>query len=51
MEYYKETMSELQDCEATVSFVKRINAVVDAMNSQLPKDALRPDPDSTHYKV
>lgn len=51
MEYYKDLIPALADSKATVSFIKQINKVVDAMNSQLPKCALRPDPASIHNKV
>jgi len=51
MEYYKETVPKLKDCSASVTFITLINKVVDAMNSQTPKNALRPDPDSVHNKV
>ncbi|KAL5237829.1 hypothetical protein ACI65C_005239 [Semiaphis heraclei] len=45
MEYYKDSIPDLAKCEATISFIKQINKVIDAMNSQLPKNALRPDPE------
>lgn len=51
MEYYKETVPQLKQCDASVSFIKRINKVVDAMNSQIPMNALRPDTESVHNKV
>ena len=51
MEYYKDKVPELNNCEASIAFVKRIDQVVDAMNSQIPKDALRPDPESIHNKL
>ncbi|CAH1708738.1 unnamed protein product [Aphis gossypii] len=51
MQYYKDSIPALIDCNATVLFIKKINEVVDAMNSQLPKCALRPDPASIHNKV
>ncbi|KAL5239218.1 hypothetical protein ACI65C_006628 [Semiaphis heraclei] len=51
MEYYKDSIPDLAKCEATISFIKQINQVIDAMNSQLPKNALRPDPESIHNRV
>lgn len=51
MEYYKDSIPDLAKCEATISFIKQINKVIDAMNSQLPKNALRPDPESIHNRV
>jgi len=51
MEYYKDLIPALADSKTTVSFIKQINQVVDAMNSHLPKCALRPDPASIHNKV
>jgi len=41
----------LQDAKPTIAFIRRINAVVDAMNSQVPWEALKPDPNSAHHKV
>ena len=41
----------LQDCGPTIAFIRRINSVVDAMNSQLPWDGLKPDPHSKHHEV
>lgn len=52
MEHYKNLgVPALQDAAPTIAFIRRINAVVDAMNSQVPWQALKPDPDSTHHKV
>ncbi|CAH1732408.1 unnamed protein product [Aphis gossypii] len=51
MQYYKDSIPAMIDCSATVLFIKKINEVVDAMNSQLPKCVLRPDPASIHNKV
>lgn len=51
MQYYKDSIPALIDCNATIFFYKKINQVVDAMNSQLPKCALKPDPASIHNKV
>ena len=52
MQHYKDLgVPTLQDCGPTISFIRRINAVVDAMNSQLPWQALQPDPESKHHKV
>jgi hypothetical protein len=44
MQFYK-------DADATIKFIRRINALIDAMNSQLPFQALKPDPESKHHKV
>ena len=49
--YLKEGLPEFQGCEATISFIRRMNEVVDAMNSQRPCEALRPDPETKHHKV
>lgn len=51
MEYYKDSVPQLKDCEASVAFIQKINKVVDAMNSQTPVNALRPDIESVHNKV
>ena len=52
MQFYKDRGVEtLQDADATIKFIRRINAVIDAMNSQLPCDALKPDEKSHHHKV
>ncbi|VVC27974.1 Hypothetical protein CINCED_3A009887 [Cinara cedri] len=51
MEYYKDLVPELNNCEASIEFNKCVNQVVDAMNSQIPKDAFRSDPKSIHYEV
>jgi len=40
MEYYKDSIPDLNGCEATISFIQQINKVIDAMNSQLPKNTL-----------
>lgn len=42
---------DLEDSQPTINFIGRINAVVEAMNSKKPVEALRPDRDSTHQKV
>jgi len=51
MEYYIDKVPELNNCESSIAFVKWIDQVVDAINTQNPKDALRPDPESIHNKV
>ncbi|KAK3916667.1 DNA transposase [Frankliniella fusca] len=53
MEHYMTTLKapSLQDAGPTIQFIRRINSVVDAMNSQLPYHALKPNPDSIHHKV
>jgi len=51
MEYCKDIVPKLNNCETSIAFIKRINQVVDAMNSQIPIDHLRPDPESIHNKV
>lgn len=38
-------------CEETIRFIKKINDLVDAMNSRLPSEALYANKDSKHYKV
>ncbi|KAK3926592.1 Transposable element P transposase [Frankliniella fusca] len=51
MQHYKELgVKELEDAGPTIQFIRRINEVVDAMNSQLPYQGLQPDPNSTHHK-
>jgi len=39
---------ELQDSQPSKTFIRRINAVIEAMNSQKPVEGLRPDPLSKH---
>ena len=52
MQHYKDLgVPTLADADPTIKFIRRINAVVDAMNSQLPWQALRPHPESEHHKV
>jgi len=44
MEHYKEKgIESLKNCLPTIMFVKRINKLIDAMNSQQPSDGLKPD--------
>ncbi|KAK3910739.1 LOW QUALITY PROTEIN: Transposable element P transposase [Frankliniella fusca] len=50
MENYK-LRGEKEDSQPTINFIGRINAVVEAMNSKKPVEALRPDRDSVHQKV
>ncbi|KAK3909961.1 Transposable element P transposase [Frankliniella fusca] len=49
--YMRLGVPDLQDAGPTIQFIRRINDVVDAMNSQLPFQALKPDPDSKYHKV
>jgi len=49
--YKKEGVVGLQDCESTINFIRRIHDVAEAMNSQIPVEALRADPKSQHNKV
>ncbi|XP_052123377.1 uncharacterized protein LOC127749402 [Frankliniella occidentalis] len=43
MQSYKENnVAELADCDATVEFVKKVNCLADAMNSNTPRNALKP---------
>lgn len=52
MQHHKDQgMPELQDAAPTIQFINRINSVVEAMNSQQPCVALKPDPNSTHFQV
>jgi hypothetical protein len=38
--YEKEGVEELQDCEPTVSFIRRVNDLVDVMHVKTPENAL-----------
>ncbi|CAI6366893.1 unnamed protein product [Macrosiphum euphorbiae] len=52
MEHYKEKgIESLKNCLPTIMFIKRINKLIDAMNSQQPSDGLKPDPLSNHNSV
>jgi len=42
---------ELQDSEPSIVFINRIHEVIEAMNSRVPVQGLRPDPLSRHNKV
>jgi hypothetical protein len=49
--YRQQGKPGLEDCAPTVTFISRINKVIEAMNSRRPYDGLRPDPESTNNKV
>lgn len=46
-----EGVPELQDSEPTIQFIQRMNSVIDAMNSQVPWEALKNNPDEGHHLV
>lgn len=52
MQSYKDKgLPGLEDAEPTIKFIERMNDLVEAMNSQTPECALRPDPNSKFHKV
>lgn len=40
-----------EDATATISFIRKVNALVEALNSRTPMTALKNDPGTTNYKV
>lgn len=42
---------EFRGAEATIEFIRKINALVEALNSRLPSEGLRNDPTTKHYHV
>lgn len=52
MEHYRDQGVELlKNSTPTIMFIKRINKLKNAINSQQPSDALKPDPLSDHNLV
>lgn len=51
MEMYKNENEALKDSEPTIAFIKRVKAVIDAMRSRTPGDALTLDPECPRRKV
>lgn len=52
MEHLKRLgVKEFQDAGPTIAFIRRVNSLVEALNSRTPMTALRNDPDTVHYKV
>lgn len=41
MELYSDEDQDLSDCQATISFMKKVSSLIDAMMSRSPKNALR----------
>lgn len=53
MEHYrdKENVEELQDCHATVAFIRKVADLRKAMNARHPWDSLRDDDENEGKKV
>ncbi|KAK3931213.1 DNA transposase [Frankliniella fusca] len=52
MEHLKEQgVHGLADSEPTIKFIRRINSLVDALNSRSPSDGLKADPENKHNKT
>ncbi|KAK3931076.1 DNA transposase [Frankliniella fusca] len=52
MEHLKEQgVHGLADSEPTIKFIRRINSLVDALNSRSPSDGLKADPEKKHNKT
>ena len=49
--YMDEGLPGLEDAGPTIEFITRINDLVEAMNSQVPEQGLRPNPNSKYHKV
>ena len=52
MEHLKRLgVKEFQDAGPTIAFIRRVNPLVEALNSRTTMTALRNDPETDHYKV
>lgn len=51
MEIYKSNGEDLQDCEPTIKFLKRINGLINAMTSRRSFDALQDDNQFHHVRI
>lgn len=40
-----------EDSAATIAFIRRIDLLVNALNSRTPMTAFKNDPEAEHYKV
>lgn len=43
MSLYKGDCFELRDCESTITFMEKVDNLIEAMSSRTPQTALRPD--------
>lgn len=51
MEIYRDTDPDLADCEPTVKFIRRVDALIVAMTSRSVRNSLNTNEESNHLKV